>query len=184
MGRTDVFDCMAADSDRSESEVPQEDDVQWANQSEYRERTADTDVVFLPDGQMKMKVSLISQTKFASLMQEYGITDMARDLMDVDADADMGGVTGADVEEMDPEEIQELDANLQMLGYIKHVVMPQIVRPEQVHWANPDHVADPDWFDLSELTETDLMHLVAGITGIDPGELIEGVEDRIDKFPE
>jgi hypothetical protein len=163
--------------------APEEDDeVQWASQQQYQEQTADTEDVILPDGQMKMRVAVMQPVKFASLIDEYRITELAQNLGDVDTQADMAG-GDVDLDDVDPEDLEDLDDQFRVILFFRDVIMPQVVKPEQVHWADPEHIGDPNWFDLSDLTDTDRMHLIGAVTGQDPDTLMENAQDRIDQFP-
>ena len=170
---------MATDSPQA-----QEDEVQWASSQGYQEQTAETDVVMLPDGQMKMKIAIMQPTKFASLIDEYGITEMARDLGDVPDQANISDTGDVDLDDVEPEDLDELDDQFRVILFFRDVIMPQVVKPEKVHWANPDHIGDPDWFDLADLTDRDRTFLIGAVTGQDPDQLLESAQDRIDQFPE
>lgn len=173
---------MATEPSGSGSEAGTEEDVQWASQEGYQEQTAETETVVLPDGQMKMKVAIMQPTKFASLIDEYGITDMADDLGGVDSQADMdpGEV---DLDDVEPEDLEELDEKFRVILFFRDVIMPQVVRPEQVHWANPEHIGDPGWFDLADLTDRDRTFLIGAVTGQDPDQLLDNAQDRVEQFP-
>lgn len=173
---------MATDSTEAAPEEA-EDDVQWASQEAYQEQTAETEDVVLPDGQMKMRIAVMQPTKFASLIDEYGITDLAKDLGDVDPDADLSDTGDVDLDQVDTEDLEELDDQFRVILFFRDVIMPQVVKPEQVHWANPDHIGDPGWFDLSDLTDRDRTFLIGAVTGQDPDTLMENAQDRIDQFP-
>ena len=162
----------------------EEDEVQWASGQAYQERTAETEDVILPDGQMKMRIAVMQPTKFASLIDEYGITEMARDLGDVPEEADLADTGDVDLDEVDPEDLDELDDQFRVILFFRDVIMPQVVKPEKVHWANPDHIGDPDWFDLADLTDRDRTFLIGAVTGQDPDQLLDSAQDRIDQFPE
>jgi len=168
---------MATDSPEAE------DDVQWANSQGYQQQTAETDVVMLPDGQMKMKIAVMQPTKFASLIDEYGITDMAQEMGDVPEQADLSDTGDVDLDEVDPEDLEELDEQFRVILFFRDVIMPQVVKPSKVHWANPDHIGDPDWFDLADLTDRDRTFLIGAVTGQDPDQLLDSAQDRIDQFP-
>lgn len=175
---------MATDSTEAAPEEPEaEDEVQWASQEAYQEQTAETEDVILPDGQMKMRIAVMQPTKFASLIDEYGITDLAKDLGDVDSQADLSDTGDVDLDQVEPEDLEELDDQFRVILFFRDVIMPQVVKPEKVHWANPDHIGDPGWFDLSDLTDTDRTYLIGAVTGQDPDTLMENAQDRIDQFP-
>jgi len=163
---------------------PQEDEVQWASQEAYREQTAETKDVVLPDGQMKMRVAVMQPTKFASLIDEYGITDMARQMGDVPENADLSETGDVDLDEVEPEDLDELDDQFRVILFFRDVIMPQIRKPEQVHWADPDHIGDPAWFDLTDLTDTDRTFLIGAVTGQDPDTLMDEAQDRVESFQE
>ena len=174
---------MATDSTEAAPEEPEEDEVQWASQEAYQEQTAETEDVVLPDGQMKMRIAVMQPTKFASLIDEYGITEMAQELGDVDTQADLSETGDVDLDEVDPEDLEELDDQFRVILFFRDVIMPQVLKPEKVHWANPDHIGDPAWFDLSDLTDRDRTFLIGAVTGQDPDSLMENAQDRIDQFP-
>lgn len=183
MAGTAVPRCMATDSTGSEPEAGTEEDVQWASQQGYQEQTAETEDVVLPDGQMKMRVAIMQPAKFASLIEEYGITEMAKDLGDVPDQADISETGEVNLDDIDPEDLEELDDKFRVILFFRDVIMPQVVKPERVHWANPDHIGDPAWFDLSDLTDRDRTFLIGKVTGQDPDQLLEAAEDRVSKFP-
>jgi len=170
---------MATDSTEAETQ----EDVQWASQQGYQEQTAETDVVVLPDGQMKMKIAIMQPAKFASLIDEYGITDMAQELGDVDSQADISDTGEVDLDDVDPEDLEELDDKFRVILFFRDVIMPQVVKPEKVHWANPDHIGDAGWFDLADLTDLDRTFLIGAVTGQDPDQLLEDAQDRVESFP-
>jgi hypothetical protein len=172
---------MATDS--SGSAEPEADDVQWASSQNYQEQTAETDVVVLPDGQSKMKIAIMQPTKFASLIDEYGITDMADDLGDVPEQADISDTGNVDLDDVDPEDLEQMDDSFRVILFFRDVILPQVVKPEKVHWADPEHIGDPGWFDLADLTDRDRMYLIGAVTGQDPDQLMESAQDRIDQFP-
>jgi len=174
---------MATESSGSEPEAETQEDVQWASQQGYQEQTAETDVVVLPDGQMKMKIAIMQPAKFASLIDEYGITDMADELGDVDTQADISDTGDVDLDEVEPEDLEELDEKFRVILFFRDVIMPQVVKPEKVHWANPDHIGDSAWFDLADLTDRDRTFLIGAVTGQDPDQLLENAQDRVDQFP-
>jgi hypothetical protein len=175
---------MATDStEAAPEEGTEEDEAQWASQSAYQEKTAKTEDVILPDGQMKMRVAVMQPVKFASLIDEYGITDLAKNMQDVPEQADLSDTGDVDLEDVNTEDLDELDDQFRVILFFKNVIMPQVVKPEQVHWANPEHIGNPAWFDLSDLTDTDRMYLIGSVTGQDPDTLLENTQDRIDQFP-
>jgi len=159
-----------------------EDEVQWASQQGYQERTAETEDVVLPDGQMKMRVAVMQPAKFASLIEEYGITDMARNLGDVPDQADIEAPEDVDLDQIEPEDLDELDDKFRVILFFRDVIMPQVVKPERVHWANPEHIGDPRWFDLADLTDRDRVFLIGKVTGQDPDGLLESAQDRAERF--
>jgi hypothetical protein len=161
----------------------EEDEVQWASSQAYQKQTAETEDVILPDGQMKMRIAVMQPTKFASLIEEYGITDMARKMEDVTQEADLSDTGNVDLDDVDPEDLDELDDQFRVILFFKNVILPQVMKPEKVHWADPDRLGDPDWFDLSDLTDTDRMYLIGAVTGQDPDQLMDSAQDRIDSFP-
>jgi hypothetical protein len=180
---------MATDSTKAAPEEA-EDDVQWASQEAYQEQTAETKDVVLPDGQMKVRVAVMQPTKFASLIDEYGITDLAKDMGDLDPDADLadaGDVDLADagdvdLDEVDQEDLDELDDRFRVILFFRDVIMPQVVKPERVHWADPDHIGNPGWFDLADLTDQDRTFLIGAVTGQDPETLLDEAQDRAESF--
>lgn len=174
---------MATDRSEPAGDESQED-VGWASGQEYQQRTAETEDVVLPDGQMKMRVAVMQPTKFASLIDEYGITDMARDLDQVPEDADLSDTGDVDLEDVEPEDLDELDDQFRVILFFRDVIMPQMVKPEKVHWANPDHIGDPNWFDLADLTDRDRTFLIGAVTGQDPDQLLDQAETRVESFPE
>lgn len=184
MARTAIPRDMAAQTSESgagESEG-NGDDVQWASQQEYQQQTAETDDVILPDGQMKMRIVIMQPAKFASLLDEYRITDMAEDMADVPEQADISDSGDVDLDDLAPEDLEEVNEKLRVMLFFRDVILPQVVRPEKVHWANPDHIGDPDWFDLSDLTDRDLTFLVGKVTGQDPEQLMGAAQDRVESF--
>jgi len=174
---------MATDSTEAAPEEPEEDEVQWASQEAYQEQTAETKDVVLPDGQMKMRVAVMQPTKFASLIDEYGITDMAQNMQDLDPDADLSETGDVDLDQVDQEDLEELDDQFRVILFFRDVIMPQVVKPERVHWADPDHIGDPGWFDLSDLTDADRTFLIGAVTGQDPETLLDEAQDRVESFP-
>lgn len=173
---------MATESSGSEPEAEAQEDVQWASQQGYQEQTAETEVVVLPDGQMKMKIAIMQPAKFASLIDEYQITDMADDLGQVPEEADISDTGDVDLDEVDPEDLDDLDDKFRIILFFRDVIMPQVMKPEQVHWANPDRIGDPNWFDLADLTDRDRTFLIGAVTGQDPDQLMEQAQDRIERF--
>jgi len=167
----------------TESTEPAEDEVQWASQDAYQEKTAETTDTILPDGQMKMRVAVMQPVKFASLIDEYGITEMADELGDVSEQADISDPGDVDLEDVDTEELEDLDDQFRVILFFRDVIMPQVVKPERTHWADPDHIGDPGWFDLSDLTDTDRVFLIGAITGQDPETLLDEAQDRAESFP-
>lgn len=159
------------------------EEAQWASSQAYQEQTAEMEVVVLPDGQMKMKIAVMQPTKFASLIDEYGITDMAQDLDDLDPDADLADTGEVDLDDVTQEDLDELDDQFRVILFFRDVIMPQVVKPEKVHWAEPEHIGDPDWFDLSDLTDRDRTFLIGAVTGQDPDQLLESAQDRVEQFP-
>lgn len=170
-------------SDRSEDAANSQDEVQWASGQAYQERTAETEDVILPDGQMKMRVAVMQPTKFASLIDEYGITEMAKDLGDVPEEADLSETGDVDLDEVDQKDLDELDDQFRVILFFRDVIMPQVIKPEQVHWANPEHIGDPNWFDLSDLTDRDRTFLIGSVTGQDPDQLLDEAQERAESFP-
>jgi hypothetical protein len=181
MLRIVVMVSMATDSSDPTPDDP-DDDVAWANQEAYRRETAETKDVVLPDGQMKLRVSVMQPTKFASLIDEYGIADMAEDLSNVDPDTDLTELDDVELDDVEPEDLEELGDRFRVVLFFRDVMVPQVVKPN-VHWANPAYIGDPDWFDLSELTERDRTFLIGAITGQDPETLLDAAEDRAESFP-
>lgn len=175
---------MATDSSGEPQAEPEEDDVQWASQEAYQQETAETEDVVLPDGQMKMRVAIMQPAKFASLIDEYQITDLAQELDQVEPEADLSDTGEVDLDEVEPEDLDELDDKFRIILFFRDVIMPQIMKPEKVHWANPDHIGDPNWFDLSDLTDRDRTFLIGKITGQDPDQLLEQAESRAARFRE
>jgi len=171
---------MATDSTEADSEGTEE--VQWASSQSYQEQTAEMEVVILPDGQMKMKIAVMQPTKFASLIDEYGITDMAQEMGDVPEQADLSDTGDVDLDDVSQEDLDELDEQFRVILFFRDVIMPQVVRPQNVHWANPEHIGDPDWFDLSDLTDRDRTFLIGAVTGQDPDQLLESAQDRVESF--
>jgi len=140
-----------------EAEGP--DNETFASQEEYDERTAETSDVVVPDGEQRFRVRQMPPLKFAAIVEEYGIGDLAGDLQQVPEDATMDD--------------DDLDEALAMVNFYRDVVIPNILRPRNAHWSAPP--TDPDAeevFDLSTLTEDDLIAIVAEITDQDAEEMI------------
>jgi len=158
----------------TESSDPAED-VGWADQSDYKEKTAETEDVVVPDGQVKFRIAKESPTRFAAIMEAHGLDELAENLDELPDQADLS----QDVGEVETEEAGA-DEAVRTIRFMRDAMVPNVIKPKS-HWANPD--ADAGSFDLSTLTDRDKMYLIAKITGQDPDELIEEAESRAEQFP-
>lgn len=149
------------------------EDVGWANQQDYKEETAETEDVVVPDGQMKFRVAKEAPTRFAAIMEQHGLDELAEDLDQIPEEADLS----QNVEDLDE---AGADEAIKTIRFMRDALVPNVVKPES-HWANPE--APPEAFDLSTLTDRDKMFLIAKITGQDPDALIEEAESRAERFP-
>lgn len=173
---------MASNTEETADSQPDVDDAEWLDQETVQEQQ-ETDETVLPMSGAKVRYRKMSPQKFASLVDRYGITDMAKNEMDgLDPDADLSDAGDVDLENVDPDQLDELDEKLRVMLFFRDVIVPQIDKPERVHWADPDHLTEAGWVDISDLPEQDKIHLVAGITGQDPDQLLEQAQDRIDRF--
>lgn len=158
-----------------------EADADWLSSQSLKDQQ-ESEVATLPDSGAKVKFRIMPPEKFASLVAEYDIADMAEDLGEIDADADLQDPQAADLDDVGADDISDLKEELRVMLFFRDVILPQIDRPEKVHWCNPDHMADPEWVDMSELSSEDKMFLVAKITGQDPDQVADAAEDRIERF--
>lgn len=144
---------MAADHDL--------DDVPVASEDEYVEETQSKKWVVLQDAYMKVQVVTAPPYKFLSKLEEYGLTDMVDDTIDVDGMSDDEAVSTAS----------------DLSGFMQDVVVDRVVTPFG-YWGDRSAVPDDaDGFDCSELSEDDMSTLITGIIGQSGGE---GAPDGFD----
>lgn len=157
------------------------EEANWLTQDTLHDQQ-ESDVTVLPDSGAKVKYRKILPEKFASLVDTYQIAELAEEPGKIDPDADLSETDGVDLDAAEPEDLDDLDEKFRIILFYRDVIVPQIARPEQVHWADPDHMQESGWVDISELPNNDKLHLVACITGQDPKQLMDQAHDRIDRF--
>jgi len=157
-------------------------EAEWLNQEALKAQ-AETEESVLPVTGARVRYRIMKPEKFASLVDHYRITELARDLGDLPEQADLQDADDLDLDDVGVDELEELDDKFRVMLFYRDVIVPQIERPEQVHWADPDHMMDPAWVDISDLPDEDKIHLVACVTGQDPEGLMDSARDRIESFP-
>lgn len=168
MGVCVVIGGMAADNTGSDIE-----EAEWASQESYREETAETEDVVVPDGGQKFRIAKEEPTRFAAIMESHGLDELAENLDDLPDEADLQQEIEEDAD------VEGAEQAVQVIRFMRDALVPNVIKPKS-HWANPE--ADPDAFDLSTLTDRDKMFLIAKITGQDPDALIEEAESRANRF--
>jgi len=149
---------MAADHDL--------DDVPVASTDDYKEETQQKKWVVLEDAYMRVEVVTAPPYKFLSKLEQYGLSDMVEDSVDVDA--------------ISEEEAQQKASDLS--GFMQDVVVDRVVTPFG-YWGDTDEVPDEQGgFDCSELTEVDMTTLITGIIGQTGGDAPDGFDP--DRFQE
>lgn len=149
---------MAADHDL--------DDVPVASEDEYVEETQSKKWVVLEDAYMKVEVVTAPPYKFLSKLEQYGVSELVDEAVDVDS--------------MDEEEATQKASDLS--GFMQDVVVDRVVTPHG-YWGDDAAVPDDtDGFDCSELSETDMTTLITGIIGQDGGDAPDGFDP--DRFQE
>jgi len=126
-------------------------DHRTPTQDEYEAATSDTRWVELEDFDGEVQVREVPPLRLLRGMEEHGVDGMLTDDVEMDqvlADGDLS-------------------------GFIEDVVLPNVVQPT-CRWGS---TGDGD-FDLTALTPTDLMTVISGLTGQDPSDLGDDVEDR------
>jgi len=120
-------------------------------QEQYESQTADSHWVELEDGDGSFQVREIAPLK------------LLRDMKKFDVDGLLGG---GDVD------IKELLADGDFAAFIEQTVLPNIITPN-CYW---EDIGSGD-FDLAALTAGDLMVVVTGMTGQDPEDLDEQMDE-------
>jgi hypothetical protein len=124
------------------------------SQEQYEAETADSRWVELQDGDGSFRVREIAPLKLLRDMRTFGVD----------------GLLGASDD--DDVDMQELLAGGDFAAFIEETVLPNVIRPD-CYWAD---IGDGD-FDLAALTPDDLMVVVTGMTGQDPAELDERMDE-------
>lgn len=130
------------------------DGEQVATQQDYEEAVHETRWIELEDGPGAFEVVEIPPLRLLREMENYGVMAL---MQGDDGDVDMAEV------------LNDGDLN----GFIEDVVVPNVKQPD-VYWADETN-GD---FDMAALSAGDLMAVITGLTGQDPDELEEQMDDR------
>jgi len=122
-------------------------------QAEYESQTADTRWVELDDADGSFQVREIAPLKLLRDMRTYGVD----------------GLLGGDEDDVD---MEHLLADGDFAAFIEQTVLPNVVTPD-CYW---EDIGAGD-FDLAALTPNDLMVVVTGMTGQDPDDLEEELDE-------
>jgi len=122
-------------------------------QEQYESQTADSRWVELQDGDGSFQVREIAPLKLLRDMRKFGVD----------------GLLGGDDEDVD---MNELLAGGDFAAFIEQTVLPNIVTPN-CYW---EDIGGGE-FDLAALTPDDLMVVVTGMTGQDPEDLDEQMDE-------
>lgn len=122
------------------------------SQDAYETETSDTRWVELEDFDGEVQVREVPPLRLLRGMEEHGVDGM---------------LTGDDAD------MESVLANGDLSTFIEEIVVPNVLQPS-ARWGS---VGDGD-FDLTALTPTDLMTVISGLTGQDPSDLGDDVEDR------
>lgn len=146
-----------------QSDVPTEkpDDVSYANQDQYREKTTKTRDVFAPEGESWFQVREMKPLRLIKSIKQYNV-----------------GALLSESDDFDMEDVLA-DDGIQFVEFVEQVIAPAIVQPKAT-WdeATDDGSAD---FYLADIEERDLIALMAGMLGKDPEEM-EALAERSESF--
>lgn len=140
---------------------------EYATQESYDEQTKTTEDVVVPDGEQRFCIQHESPFKFANLLESAGI--------DVDTPDGARQVPDASMDETDISQVQNT------IAAFREIVIPNIVRPQYPYWddAPSDYPADhPELFDVSSMTQDDLLTLIAAITQQDADDLRDQAHEQ------
>jgi hypothetical protein len=136
-------------------------DVPVASQEEYAKKTQNEKWVYLPDGEMRMRVREMPPFYFLARLQKYGV-----DITET-AEKAPEDISEIDAEDVDADEVADSLGELDDVMGLMAELAEQVVEPTAT-WAEDGE--DPDAFDLSTLSDEDVGALMAGIMG-DDGEV-------------
>jgi len=133
-------------------------------QEEYAEETRDSTWVDLEDGPGSMKILELPPLKLIRDMKQYGVSDL------------LGMDDGDDID------MEALIVDGDFTSFLEATVLPNVLEPTCYWTVDEDAeetVGDADGdFDLAELTANDLMIVITSMTGQDPADLEERLDDR------
>jgi len=140
---------------------------QDVSEKEYRERHQTTEWILLPDEEAEVEVITTTPYKLLEAIQSYRVTELMGDVNEPKEVENVENVENVDVDvgvdDVDLDDVKNLG------GFMRDFVVDRVVTPNG-YWGQHD---DPDGFDFSELTETDMTALIQGLIGIGnsfPGE--------------
>jgi len=140
---------MAAE-DQSEARTEKPDDVEYATQEQYTEKTTETTDVFAPEGEAWFQVREMKPLRLIKSIKEYNVGSLLSDSEDFDMDRVLA------------------DDDIRFVAFIEEVIAPHVVQPT-VAW-DEDSDVDADFY-LADIEERDLIALMAGMLGKDPEDM-------------
>lgn len=139
--------------DQADRDVPTEkpDDVEYATQEQYTEKTTETRDVFAPEGESWFEVREVKPLRLIKAIKQYNV-----------------GALLSEGEDFDMEDVLA-DDGIQFIEFVEQVIAPQVVRPV-VTWDETTDDGDAQFY-LADIEERDLIALMAGMLGKDPEEM-------------
>lgn len=149
--------------EQDEQDVPEAkpDDVEYASQDEYVEKTTETTDVFAPEGESWFEVREVKPLRLIKAIKKYNVGSLLSD----DQDFDMDRVLAED--------------DIQFIEFVEQVIAPQVDQPI-VTWDEETDDGSAEFY-LADIEEPDLIALMAGMLGKDPEDM-EDLAERSESF--
>lgn len=141
---------MAAE-DQSDAPKRKPDDVEYASQEQYTEKTTETRDVFAPEGESWFQVREMKPLRLIKSIKTYQVGALLSDSEDFDMDRVLA------------------DDDIQFVAFIEEVIAPHVVQPK-VAWDEDTDDGSAQFY-LADIEERDLIALMAGMLGKDPEDM-------------
>lgn len=105
----------------------------WATEGQYQEAVGETNDLTVPEGQQDFRVQTMSPIRYATLIEEYNITEIGEK---IDENAELGG-----------EETEEV---LQFVKFYEEIIIPNIQEPKYAHWNDTPGILDIAEIEMEE----------------------------------